>query len=295
MEASIRRDIEGAIGVASGTAFAANEVKSVSGGCINAAYVISDSTRRYFVKVNDAVHLRTFEAEAAGLQALGSAKAVRVPHVICAGANANAAWLALEFIALVRRSANTDAVLGRAVAKLHMRRSDTFGWDRDNTIGPTPQVNTRTTDWATFWCVRRLEPQLELARANGYSGNVQVLGAKLLERVRDVLNHQPAPALLHGDLWSGNAAADENGAPVLFDPAVYYGDREADIAMTELFGGFTHEFYRAYEDVLPLDSGYAVRKDVYNLYHVLNHVNLFGGSYLGQAERMIAKLLAELR
>jgi fructosamine-3-kinase len=182
--------------------------------------------------------------------------------------------------------------LGRALAALHRVTAHEHGWSRDNTIGATPQANAPCGDWAEFWRERRLGFQLRLAAANGHR---LAQGERLMEKLPAFFSgYRPAPSLLHGDLWAGNAAATAAGEPVVFDPAVYYGDREADMAMTELFGGFPRSFYEAYGSEYPLDAGYAVRRDLYNLYHVLNHLNLFGGGYRSQAERMIGQLLARI-
>ena len=165
----------------------------------------------------------------------------------------------------------------------------------ENTIGSTPQHNNRHDDWVEFWRQERLGRQLQFAAGNGYGGVLQSQGEKLLERFQGFFqDYQPQASLLHGDLWGGNAAADGRGNPVMFDPACYFGDRETDIAMTELFGGFGAEFYAAYQAEYPLDAGYKVRKTLYNLYHILNHLNLFGRAYLAQANNMIEGLLAEL-
>jgi fructosamine-3-kinase len=176
----------------------------------------------------------------------------------------------------------------------------TYGWPRDNFIGGTPQSNQSHRTWAGFFAAERLQPQLALASRNGMERNLRDQGERLAERLSSFfLDYRPAPSLLHGDLWSGNAAQIAEGVaagtPVIFDPAVYRGDREADIAMAELFGGFSESFYAAYRAAWPLDPGYETRKTLYNLYHVLNHFNLFGAGYLGQAQRMIVRLNAELR
>ena len=178
---------------------------------------------------------------------------------------------------------------------MHRYTSGKFGWTRDNTIGSTPQVNTQEADWVTFYAERRLRFQFELAAENGCAQGVQTQGETLLEKLPVFFtNYRPQASLLHGDLWGGNHAALRDGTPVIFDPAPYYGDREADLAMTELFGGFSARFYAAYRAAWPLDAGYAVRKDLYNLYHVLNHLNLFGGGYRGQAQDLIERLLSEV-
>ncbi|MGB7551997.1 MAG: fructosamine kinase family protein, partial [Chromatiaceae bacterium] len=186
------------------------------------------------------------------------------------------------------------AEAGRRLAHLHRQSQARFGWDRDNFIGSTPQPNAEAQDWASFWQTRRLGPQLNLALAQGFGGRLQDRGRRLGEACPALIDHSPQPSLLHGDLWSGNMAFDAAGQPVLFDPAVYYGDREADLAMTELFGGFGADFQAAYREAWPLDPGYQVRRDLYNLYHILNHLNLFGAGYLGQALGMIDRLLAVL-
>lgn len=187
-------------------------------------------------------------------------------------------------------------VLGHQLAALHRQPRPYFGWHRDNAIGSTPQLNGRHDDWIEFWRERRLGFQLDLAGRNGHCGSLQRQGEQLRARLAGLFEgYRPTPALLHGDLWSGNAASIADGQPVIFDPAVYYGDREADLAMTELFGGFPERFYAAYREALPLEAGYASRRTLYNLYHALNHLNLFGSGYRAQAEGMIAQLLAELR
>src|SRR5262245_18398887 len=167
------------------------------------------------------------------------------------------------------------------LANAHRKPGPRFGWQRDNYIGSTPQQNGWCNDWIVFWVTRRLEPQISLARDKGF--DVSLPSTRMLE------SHRPQPALLHGDLWSGNAGFTAEG-PVVFDPAVYYGDREADLAMTELFGGFPREFYRAYNEAYPLPGGYEQRKHLYNLYHLLNHLNLFGGGYLGQVKSTLRLL-----
>lgn len=247
--------------------------------------------RRYFVKLGPASSKGMYDAEAAGLQALAAARAVRVPDVVSAGSTAEQAWLVLEWLDL--RPAGRGAALGQTLAHLHRTTAPRFGWHRDNTIGTTPQGNGWDDDWARFFTERRLAPQLALAAANGYH-DVAYEGERLLSRVAALLaGHSPAASLLHGDLWSGNAARLASGEPVIFDPATYYGDREADLAMTELFGGFDAHFYAAYREAWPLDRGHAMRRTLYNLYHVLNHLNLFGGGYAARARHMMEELIAE--
>ena len=199
----------------------------------------------------------------------------------------------LEYLELRPADDKAMRALGRNLACLHCVTRDRYGWNRDNTIGSTPQINTQADDWVAFWRERRLGHQLRLAASLGHGGRLIANGERLLEKLPALFaGYNPPPSLLHGDLWSGNAAMEAGGEPVIYDPAVYYGDREADLAMTELFGGYSRSFYDAYRSEYPLDAGYAMRKHLYNLYHVLNHLNLFGGGYGAQAERMIEQLLA---
>lgn len=275
-----------------GREFVPARTRDVGGGCINRALVLDDGTRRYFVKCNDTARLAMFEAELAGLRELAAARAVCVPQPLCAGATGANAYLVLEYLELGHRDEAMET-LGRQLAQLHRCTTEKFGWQRDNTIGSTPQDNTPADDWIEFWRERRLGFQLRLAAANGYGGALQRKGERLLEVVdRFFTDYRPVASLLHGDLWSGNAAALPDGQPVIFDPAVYFGDRETDLAMTELFGGFGARFHAAYREAWALDPGYRERRTLYNLYHVLNHLNLFGGGYGAQAERMMDTLLA---
>jgi fructosamine-3-kinase len=203
--------------------------------------------------------------------------------VISQGIRAGRAFLVLERLTL--DGPHDWRGLAAMLAQVHRCEGDRYGWHRDNYIGPTPQANGACDDWVRFWRERRLVPQLELAARRGFSVDCGFL----LDGLEALLGHRPAPSLLHGDLWSGNAGFDR-GEPVIYDPAVYYGDREADLAMTELFGGFPGEFYAAYEEALALPEEYARRKHVYNLYHLLNHLNLFGGGYLGQVQSTLGLL-----
>src|SRR6267142_2455054 len=182
------------------------------------------------------------------------------------------------------------------LAALHAVTAPRFGWVRDNTIGRTPQANAASDDWAEFFRERRLRPQLELTKAHGVAELLATPGERRRESVHGLLaGHRPAASLLHGDLWGGNWLASASGEPVLIDPAVYYGDRETDLAMTRLFGGFGERFYQAYQAAAPLAPAAQARCELYNLYHVLNHANLFGGGYAGQARDMIEHLLAPAR
>jgi fructosamine-3-kinase len=289
------KSIAAAISGATGHPFEPDTPRSVGGGCINTAYRLRGSARSYFVKLNAADRLSMFEAEAAGLEEMAATGSIRVPRPLCTGTAGPESYIVMEHIDLGGRRAGSAAQAGRQLAAMHRATRQDYGWDRDNTIGSTPQPNGPEERWAEFWARHRLGFQLSLAARNGFVGQLQAKGERLLEALPALMDHAPVPSLLHGDLWAGNMAFDRNGHPVIFDPAVYYGDREADLAMTELFGGFGGDFYAAYREEWDLDFGYRERKVLYNLYHILNHLNLFGGGYLGQAQSMIDKLLAQVR
>jgi fructosamine-3-kinase len=250
---------------------------------------------RAFVKNVPRARAAQLDAEVDGLAALRAAAAVRVPQLIGRGEDDAQAWLQLEWLDL--RPLDDGAALGRALAALHRASGGArFGWHRDNFIGATPQANAWHDDWGGFWRDCRLAPQLALAARNGYGGALQRDGGRLVAAIDALLHgHAPAPSLLHGDLWSGNAGLLPDGTPVIFDPAVYVGDRECDLAMTELFGGFDARFHAAYREAWPLPAGYEVRRELYNLYHLLNHLNLFGAGYLARCQRSMARLLAIVR
>lgn len=283
-----------AIRVATGEDFAVRKCRAIGGGCINSTYSVEDGALRFFVKVNRASGLAMFEAEADGLREIAGAGVIRVPHPVCAGVAEDSAFLVLEVIDFSSGRRGRAEDLGRRLADMHRASATQYGWRRDNTIGSTPQVNTPADSWPEFWRDRRIGRQLALAASIGYGGALQRKGERLLARLDGFFaGYAPLPSLLHGDLWGGNYAYAATGEPVIFDPAVYYGDRETDLAMTELFGGFPEAFHAAYREAFPLDSGYPMRKALYNLYHILNHLNMFGEGYLGQAEGTIEKLLSE--
>lgn len=250
-----------------------------------------------FAKLRPTSDSAMFAAEAEGLAALARCQAVKVPSVLALGEAEGQAFLLLEWLEIGPLRDNVSARrAGSALAELHRCTGDHFGWPHDNFIGNAPQHNGESDHWARFFVDRRLRPQLERAAACGFRGDLQKHGEAICEKAPALfLEYRPQPSLVHGDLWGGNLGALADGTPVLFDPAVYFGDRETDLAMSELFGGLPLAFYAAYREAWPLNEGYETRKPLYNLYHILNHLNLFGRGYLGQAERMAAGLATMLR
>ena len=285
------------ISAAIGEAFNLESRKVVAGGSINAAHVIAGGQRSYFVKTNSAKRVDMFEAERDGLDEIAGSNTIKVPRVVCVGVEGSQSYIVMEHLVIHSGQGGGSkslSQLGIDLANMHRRTKEQFGWYRNNTIGSTPQINDQHSSWIDFYREHRLGYQYRLA-AEGGCRKLEKRGELLMSKLKDFFSdYDPPASLLHGDLWSGNYAIDTQGVPVIFDPATYYGDREADIAMTELFGGFPQQFYAAYNDTCPLDVGYKTRKTLYNLYHILNHFNLFGGGYSGQAERMTEQLLAEV-
>ena len=269
------------------------EYQPVSGGSIARSWRLDCKGERVFVKTMDAAQAATLDAERDGLERLAETGAVRTPSVLAHGNKQECAWLALEWLDLQPLSGQASAELGRRLAELHGCRAETFGLENDNFIGTTPQPNRQTADWQEFLFGQRLGFQLERLADHG-----SVLGPDLAPALRDAWHRQfadyaPEPSLLHGDLWGGNAARLNDGQPVVFDPAVHYGDRECDLGMADLFGGFGTAFFDAYVDQWPLAAGWELRRGFYQLYHLLNHANLFGGGYINSSRRLIDQLLAQ--
>jgi len=291
MHPDLQTAIESAVTEATGGSFRIRNSTTSSGGCINDARVLSGGDRRYFVKLNAASALDTFIAEAEALEAIAATETIRAPHPIAHGQAANQAYLVLEALDFGSPGSDGWSSMGRQLADLHRHTAERFGWHRDNVIGSTPQSNRQHDRWPDFYREERLRPQFDLARNNGFRFD---RACEVLDAVEAILDgHAPEPSLLHGDLWSGNASFLADGTPVLFDPASYYGDRETDLAFTEFFGGYPRDFYDAYAKAWPVPDGYERRKTLYNLYHVLNHANLFGSSYADQAQQMIHEILAQ--
>jgi fructosamine-3-kinase len=289
------------IAKATGKDFEIVDRQTIGGGSINQAYLVSnvggaaptEHREQYFVKLNRPDLLEMFAAEAKGLSEIAGTETIKVPAVICWGVAGDRSYLVLEHLDLIDNATPQNwNQMGRDLAKMHRVRISPdrqFGWHTDNTIGSTPQINTWEDNWATFFTNHRIGYQLELAQSNG--GKFP-RATELIAKIPTLLaNYRPKPSLVHGDLWSGNASFTTAGVPVIFDPATYWGDREVDVAMAALFGGFPNAFFQGYADVYPLDPDYSTRKILYDLYHILNHHNLFGGNYQGQANNMIDRLL----
>lgn len=288
--ANFWQEIAAHIASVTGRKFAIATQRSVGGGCINEGHRIEGAGQIYFVKLNRPNQSEMFAAEALGLQQMGATQSILVPQPLCWGETQSNSYIVMDWLELGSGGSGSWQEMGRQLAQMHKAGgSEQFGWERNNTIGSTPQINTWCDSWAEFWAETRIGYQIRLANRHG-GGFPEA--KKVAACIRKVLaDIKPKPALVHGDLWSGNAAIASDGSPVIFDPAAYYGDREVDIAMTELFGGFPPSFYRGYEEVWPLEQGYGDRKDLYNLYHILNHFNLFGGGYGSQAKRMLQRFM----
>lgn len=263
--------------------------RRLSGGDINDAFEVSlgDGTA-IFVKTHPSPPAGMFEAEARGLRWLGDAGVIRVPRVIEAS-DGRPAYLALELLTPARRRPDFDEVLGRSLAALHGFGAPSFGLDHDNFIGRLSQSNTATDDWAEFYWTSRLEPQLRLASDHDLVDSGTRSGFAALQRVlHERVGPEEPPSRLHGDLWGGNLHVDEVGSPALIDPAVYGGHREVDLAMMRLFGGFGERAFAAYEESWPLAQGADDRLPLYQLYPLMVHVNLFGGSYANSVKRALS-------
>ncbi len=261
---------------------------ALGGGSINSAYQLNTSAGLYFVKVNDAMHYPgMFEAEAKGLALLAASQCISIPEVIGVGEAGNSAFLVLEMIELNPATTTLWEDFGQSLAQLHRSTQPLFGLDHSNYIGSLPQHNKAHASWVSFFIEERLEPQLKMARDDGPMGATTVKQfERLYRRLEEIFPAEP-PALLHGDLWSGNFEIGNNGKAWIFDPAVYYGHREMDLGMTKLFGGFNHLFYTAYNNAYPLAPNWEERVDICNLYPLLVHVNLFGGGYLRSIENIV--------
>lgn len=265
------------------------QISPVGGGCIHRVFCITTEKRPYLLKWNPNPPAHIFNVEAKGLILLARSGVVRVPEVLAL--NQQPDFILLEWIDLNGGSSQWDQErLGSQLATLHKSETmKSYGLNHNNYIGATVQINDWRTNWDVFFRDCRLEPQIHLAIQKG------ALNSTHLRKLTWICDHldlwidlsNTKPSLLHGDLWAGNVICASDGQPVLIDPAVYYGDREAELAFTELFGGFTQRFYQAYNETWPLAPGYRDRKDLYNLYHLLNHLNIFGAANFGQVLAVI--------
>lgn len=281
----VTTEVEQALEAWSGSPRRLARLDSVGGGCTNsAARVSTDRGETWFLKWNPQSPRSMFEAEAEGLRALAATRTLRIPEVLAVGSGETAApWLLLEYVAPGSPGPGYAAALATGLASLHRTTQGRWGWESDNFIGSLPQQNPETATWGKLWRDARLGPQLRRACRHGhFAGQQGTLLERVLGRTEGLLGDVEAqgPSLLHGDLWSGNSYPDGEGRPVVVDPAVYRGHREVDLAMSELFGGFTSGWPRAYEEAWPVDEGYrAFRRPLYQLYYLLVHVNLFGSGY----------------
>lgn len=262
--------------------FICDDIREVNSGDSHNAYKISDGKHRFFVKTNEKFHLPNFEAEAEGLKHFRNTQLFRVPKVFCTGLVSGHSFLVLEHITMTKGNEQGWFHFGQVLAKLHKNNTQQmYGWQEDNFIGLTPQSNLWQKKWGCFFAEQRIGFMLQLLAEKGHElANID----NVVESIKNLLKgHNPSPSMLHGDLWQGNTGFHKN-LPVLFDPAFYYGDRETDLAMSELFSRFPESFYQGYDDVWPLEDDYEYRKPIYQLYHVLNHALLFGGHYLDSAK-----------
>ncbi len=267
-------------------------MKPIGGGCINDAQRVETDKGPFFMKYNSASsYPGMFEAEARGLQLLEAAGCLKVPAVVGYGETNNQSILVLEYIAATAQKSGFWQEFGEGLARMHQQPSDDgrFGLDHDNYIGSLPQRNRKHDNWTAFFIAERLEAQLKMARDQGRAGKeLNTMFEKFYRFLPDFFPEEP-PALLHGDLWSGNYMTGEEGVPVIIDPAVYYGHRYMDLGMSKLFGGFSTAFYEAYDAQYPLEKGWQDGIEIANLYPLMVHVNLFGGGYLGQVKRALRR------
>ena len=264
---------------------------SVGGGCIAHATRLDTDDGPFFLKYGRGAVAQTFPAEAAGLRALGEAGSpLLIPAVLAVedDTDGSSGFLLMEWIETGPKSDGFWEAFGHGLAALHRHTAAEYGFDQDNFIGRLPQQNAWATTWPAFFRLNRLGPQVAMARNAGrWRSDWGHALNTLTDRLADLLPEQPPASLLHGDLWSGNFLVTSTGRAALIDPAVYYGHREADLAMTELFGGFPDRFYDAYREAWPLEPGYEERREIYNLYHLINHLNLFGSSYAGSVAAIL--------
>ena len=284
------RAIEQNITQVIGQQFSIKHKQPVAGGDINLCYWLSDYQHNYFIKLNDKSRLQQFESEAYSLAQITQLKTMSCPNVIATGTTLDKSYLILEYLPFKKATAKEWFNFGEQLARMHKTSTHgQFGWEHDNYIGTTLQPNGWQSNWRTFFAEQRIGWQLQLLAEKSIKlGNIE----HIVDACHDILqHHQVTPCLVHGDLWQGNLGFNDDGA-FIFDPASYYGDREVDIAMSELFGQLPGEFYQGYQGTYPLNNDYDKRKLVYNFYHILNHANLFGGVYIEQCKANLTRILA---
>ena len=267
-----------------------NKISPISGGDISQAYKLETVSKNYFLKLNaqdNAINM--FQAEKLGLVTIEKTKTIATPEVIDCDMFEATAFLLLEYIDAKKPSEKDFEKLGEQLARLHQNQSDKFGLDSENFIGSLKQSNTSHKDWTTFFTEERLFPQLQLAKTKGLLNEKEIPTTEKIHNTLSNCFHDIKPTLLHGDLWSGNFLISKEGKPYLIDPAIYYGHNEVDIAMTKLFGGFNEGFYEAYAQHIPFDHKTHSRMEIYQLYYLLVHLNLFGRSYYNSVVSILKK------
>lgn len=291
MTSSVKSDLQTILSEKFGRPVSVESISSVGGGCINETAKVQTNIGWFFAKWNDAKRFpQLLEAERKGLELLKSASAIKVPEVISQKTIGTTQYLILEFVESTAMEKQFWSNFGKSLAKLHKHTSEKFGLDHDNYIGSLPQSNRQYNKWSDFFILERLEPQIKMARDEQRIGSSFIQKfSKLFSQIEKIFPVE-APSLIHGDLWSGNYMVGNKGEPVMIDPAVYYGHREMDLGMTKLFGGFTPEFYTVYNEEFPLEKDWQKRTDTCNLYPLMVHVNLFGGSYSSQVEGILRRL-----
>ena len=270
--------------------FNINTIQSVSGGDISTAFLIQTRKNSYFIKVNSKPWaLDMFKVEAKGLKAISNTNTIRTPEVIACDTFKNESFILMEYVESKSASSKDMELFGRQLAQLHEVTSDEFGFEVDNFIGSIHQYNKKHKTWNDFYTEERLNPQLELARSKGLLHDSEIPETELVKTTCFSYFKNIRPSLLHGDLWSGNYLIASGGTPYLIDPATYFGHSEVDIAMSKLFGGFGQSFYDSYHEIIPKDEFTKIRIELYQLYYLLVHLNLFGSSYYGSVKNILRK------
>ena len=290
LQPSLTQAIEESLQPVFGSHIAIEDFQPVSGGCINNGGRLQTNEGPFFVKYNDERFEGMFDTEARGLRLLKEPEAIKVPEVYCTGrTDDKQIFIVMEWIDQAPRQQDFWEKFGERLAALHQTHASQFGLDFDNYIGSLPQYNQQHADWPTFFREERIERQIAIAQKKGQ------LSDSLIQQIRniypklpDIFPDEPA-SLIHGDLWGGNFMINEHGEAAIIDPAVYYGHREMELAFTQMFGGFSRSFYEAYHHHYPLEKGFGERKDLYNLYPVLVHVNLFGGPYVDDVKQIVKR------